>query len=68
MVDYIEPPTLTHEPEHVLDYHELRTQHHVRQQALIKWKDRPEEGATWENISVLKKKFPIFVFEDENSS
>ena len=68
LVDYIEPPVQPHEPERILDYHEQRTRHHVRKQALVKWKDRPEEGSTWENISVLKKRFPTFVFEDENSS
>ena len=66
LVDYVEPPVLPHEPERVLDYHMLRTRHHVQKQALIKWKDRPEEGSTWENISVMRKRFPTFVFEDEN--
>ena len=37
-------------------------------QALGKWKDRPEEGSTWENVSMLRKRFPTFVFEDENDS
>ena len=68
LVDYIEPPVQPHEPERILDYHEQRTRHHVRKQALVKWKDRHEEGSTWENISVLKKRFPTFFFEDENSS
>ena len=67
LVDFIEPPVLPHEPERILDYHEQQTRHHVRRQALVKWKDRPEEGSTWENISVLKKRFPTFVFEDENN-
>ena len=68
LVDLIEPPVQPHEPERILDYHEQRTRHHVRKQALVKWKDRPEEGSTWENISVLRKTFPTFVFEDENAS
>ena len=66
LVEYVEPPILPHEPERVLDYHMLRTRHQVWKQALIKWKDRQEEGSTWENISVLRKYFPTFVFEDEN--
>ena len=65
LVEYVEPPILPHEPERVLDYHMLRTRHQVWRQALIKWKDRPEEGSTWEIISVLRKRFPTFVFEDE---
>ena len=64
-VDYVEPPVLPHEPKRVLDYHMLRTRHHIQKQALIKWKDCPEEGSTWENISVMRKHFPTFVFENE---
>ena len=68
LVEYTEPPVQPHEPEKILDYHDLRTRNHVRRQVLVKWKDRPNEGSTWENISTLKKRFPTFVFEDENSS
>ena len=68
LVEYTEPPVQPHEPEKVLDFHELRTRNHVRRQVLVKWKDRPDEGSTWENISTLKKRFPTFVFADENSS
>ena len=64
-VDYVEPLVLPHEPERVLDYHMLRTCHHVRKQALIKWKDCTKEGFTWENISVMWKCFPTFAFEDD---
>ena len=68
LVEYIEPPVEPHEPEKILDHHELRTRHHIRKQVLVKWKDRPDEGSTWENVSTLRKRFPAFVFEDENSS
>ena len=68
LVEYTESPVQPHEPERILDSHELRTRHHVRHQVLVKWKDRPDEGSTWENISTLKKRFPTFVFADENSS
>ena len=67
LVEYVEPPLLPHELERVLDYHMLRTRHEVWKQALIKWKDRLEEGSTLESISVLRKRFPTFVFEDKNS-
>ena len=67
LVEYIEPSVEPHEPEKILDHHELRTRHHVRKQVLVKWKDRPDEGSTWENVSTLRKRFPQFVFEDENS-
>ena len=66
LVDIIEPPSVPHEPERILDRHEQRTRHYARQQMLVKWKDRPDKGSTWENVSVLKKSFPSFVFEDEN--
>ena len=68
LVEYTKPPVQPHEPEKVLDYHDLSTRNHVCCQVLVKWKDRPNEGSTWENISTLKKRFPTFVFEDENSS
>ena len=54
LVEYIEPPVEPHEPEKILDHHELRTRHHVRnKQVLVKWKDRPDEGSTWENASTI---------------
>ncbi|MCO5595201.1 hypothetical protein L7F22_049240 [Adiantum nelumboides] len=68
LFDFIEPPNLPHELERILDAHDLRTRHHVWHQVLVKWKDRPEEGATWENVSTLMKRFSSFVFEDENTS
>ena len=55
LVDFIEPPTLPHEPERIIDSHDLRTRHHICHQLLVKWKDRSEEGSTWENVSTLKK-------------
>ena len=67
-MEYIEPPVKPHEPEKILDRHELRTCHHICKQVLVKWKDRPKEGSTWENASTLRKRFPHFVFADKNSS
>ena len=67
LVEYTEPPMQPHEPERVLDFHELRTRHHVCRQVLVNWKDHPDEGSTWENISTLKKRFPTFVFAEETS-
>ena len=58
LVEYIEPPIEPHEPEKILDHHELRTRHHVRKQVLVKWKDRPDKGSTWENASTIQKRFP----------
>ena len=46
LVDMIEPPSVPHEPEHILDSHKQRTRHYVRQQVFVKWKDRPQEGST----------------------
>ena len=64
----MESPVHPHELKRILDFHEQPTRHHERTHALIKWKDRPEEGSTWEKISVLTKRFLTFVFADENSS
>ena len=68
LVDFVEPPTQSHESKRVLDYHNLQTRQHIRRQALIKWKDCSKDDFTWENISVLWKRYPTFVFEDKNSS
>lgn len=45
-MDIIEPSSVPHEPERILDKHEQRTRYYVCQQVLVKWKGRPEEGST----------------------
>ena len=60
LVDFIEPSSLPHEPECIMNFHDLRTHHHICQQALIKWKDCLEVGPTWGNVSTLKKIFLAF--------
>ena len=67
LVEYIEPPVEPHDPKKILDGHELCTCHHICKQVLIKWKDRPAKGSTWENASIIRKRFPQFVFKDKNS-
>ena len=68
LVEYTKPPMEPHEPKRILDRHELRTRNHIRnKQVLVKWKDRPDKGSTWENASTLRQRFPQFVFEDQNS-
>ena len=68
LVDYIEPLVLPHELECILDFQEKRTQHVIRQQGLVKWKDQLEEGSTWEDVTTLKTLFPTFMFENDHSS
>ena len=63
-MDMIDPPSVPHEPESILDTKELCTRHQVWREVLVKWLDRPEEGSTWGNISTIKKQFPSFVFSD----
>ena len=36
LVDYDEPQVLPHEPKKILDTHDLRTRHHIRQRVLVK--------------------------------
>lgn len=62
LINFIEPLVKSPKLERILDFHEQCTRHHVCKQALVKWKDTPEEGSTWENISVLKKRFLTFFF------
>ena len=46
-VEYIELSIERHEPEKILDCHELCTRHHHScKQVLVKWKDRPNKGST----------------------
>ena len=66
LVELIEPSTLPHEPEKVLDIREKRTRHSIFQDCLVKWKNKPEESSTWEMVSTLQRRFPNFVFEDAN--
>ena len=67
LVVYTKRPLEPHEPKRILDHHELHTRNHICKQVLAKWKDRPDKGSTWENASTLQKRFPQFVFKDENS-
>ena len=67
LVEYIEPHVEPHEPKRILDHHELCTCHHICKQVLVKWKDKPDKGSTWENAITLWKRFPQFVFKDKNS-
>ena len=67
LVEYTEPPVEPHELERILDHHELRTCNHICKQVLVKWKDRPDKGSTWEHARTLEKRFPQFVFKDKNS-
>ena len=53
LVEFTKPPSQPHELEQILDCHELRTHNHIRCQILVKWKDKPNEGFTWENINTL---------------
>ena len=68
LVSYTKPLVQPHEPEKILDFHELRTQNHARHQVLVKWKDMPDARSTWENISTLKKQFPTSFFAEKKSS
>ena len=67
LVEYTKPPVEPHEPERILDHHELRTCNHIRKKVLVKWKDRPDKGSTWENATTIQKRFPQCVFKDEDS-
>ena len=66
LVEYVEPQHHLMRQKRYFIIHMLHSLQQVWKQALIKWKDRPEEGSTWENTSVLRKCFPTFVFADEN--
>ena len=68
LVEWIEPPTAPHEPEKVLGFKDRRTRHSVYKEDLVKWTDLDEDAFTWERITMLRQKYPQFVFEDENSS
>ena len=67
LVEYTKPTVEPPKPKRILDHHELRTRNYICKQILVKWKDRPDKGSTWENASTLRKRFPQFVFKDKNS-
>ena len=58
-INLIQPPLIPHEP---LDFQEKCTRHSIHKEYLVKWKDRLEEGSTWERVSSLKSYFPTFLF------
>ena len=64
LVELIEPLAAPHEPERVIGFRDRRTRHSVYKEALVKWTDSKEEAST----TMLRHKYPQFVFEDENSS
>ena len=68
LVELIKPPAAPHEPKRILGFRDRRTRHSVYKEALVKWTDSEEEASTWERITMLRQKYPQFVFEDENSS
>ena len=68
LVEFIKPLAAPHEPERVLRFTDRRTRHSVYKEALVKWADSKDEASTWEQITMLRQKYPQFVFEDENSS
>ncbi|MCO5609005.1 hypothetical protein L7F22_063225 [Adiantum nelumboides] len=68
LVDFIEPPKISHEPKRILGYKHTHTRHKVYQEVLVKWTSVDEEAATWERRSVIAKQFPHIVFKDKNSS
>jgi hypothetical protein len=54
LLDSVDP-----EPEAVLDRHMMKKGNQAVVQVLIKWKNLPEETATWEDWDILKTNFPV---------
>ena len=67
LVELIEPPSAPHEPKRILGFRDRRTSHSVFKEALVKWKDFEDKAFTWEQIHMLRQKYPHFIFADENS-
>ena len=65
-MEYIEPQSLSHEPEKILYFHDVRTQHHVCHQVLVKRKDRLNKVPAWQNIHTLKKRFLLLFLRTKN--
>jgi hypothetical protein len=51
--------SLDTEPEAILDRRMMKKGNNAIVQVLIKWKDLPEETATWEDWDTLKLSFPV---------
>ncbi|KAJ7523360.1 hypothetical protein O6H91_18G048700 [Diphasiastrum complanatum] len=64
----LDPQQPPHDPEEILDSRETQTRHTLYREYLVKWNDQPVENATWKRGSVLRKIFPDFVLEDQDSS
>jgi hypothetical protein len=48
-------------PEAILDRRMKKKGNHAIAQVLIKWRNLPEETATWEDWDVLKTSFPAIL-------
>jgi hypothetical protein len=55
-------------PDRVLQVREVQKLGEVKRQVLIKWLDRDEEEATWEDFSEFIMQFPEFNLEDKVQS
>ena len=53
------------EPEYCLARKMVTRQDRVALKVLIKWKNQPEDEATWEFLYDLQKKFPEFNLVDK---
>jgi hypothetical protein len=51
--------TIDTEPETILDRRMMKKGNAPVIQVLIKWRNQPEDAATWEDWDVLKSKFPV---------
>lgn len=56
------------EPEEIMDKRLITRGNKPMMQVLIKWKHEETKDATWENLTVMKEKFPRFILAGEYDS
>lgn len=52
-------------PVKAVEYRYIKKGGRFRWEVLIEWESLPESEATWENVEMMKTKFPSFVLEDK---
>ena len=68
LVELIKPPPPPHEPKKILEFRDRRMRHNVYKETLVKWTNLEKEASMWECITMLRHKYPQFVFADKKSS
>lgn len=67
-MELIETPSIRDKLERILGFRDLNMRHIVYDKALVKWKECEDEASSWEQVSMLTKKFLELIFMNKKNS